>query len=63
MSERQAGVWFLGVVFGVVFLLLNLVNLLFLDGEVVRDLVAIGLGGLLAVVSFARARGWKGVGR
>ncbi|HJS49739.1 MAG TPA: hypothetical protein VJ745_05400 [Gaiellaceae bacterium] len=64
MSGRDAPVWLLvGAGFGVSFVVLNLVNLVFEDGDVARDLVAIGLGGGVAAVAFARYRGWKGVGR
>ncbi|HET9461118.1 MAG TPA: hypothetical protein VFO56_04210 [Gaiellaceae bacterium] len=49
--------------FGVLFVLLNVVNLVFLEGDVARDLVAIALGVLVAAVAYARARGWKGVRR
>ena len=61
MNERQKGTWFLAAAFGVLFVLLNLVNLVFVDGAVARDLVAIGLGSLLTIVAYARWHGWKGV--
>jgi hypothetical protein len=61
--SQLTGIWFLAAVFGVLFVLLSLVRLVFLDGDVARDLVAIGLGSLLTVVAFARSRGWKGVRR
>jgi hypothetical protein len=60
MNERQTGIWFLAAL-GVLFVLLNLVNLVFVDGAVARDLVAIGLGGLLTIVAHARWHSWKGV--
>jgi uncharacterized membrane protein len=53
--------WFLaGAVLGVLFALLNLVNLVAIEGDATRDAVAIGLGVACAIVAYARYRGWKG---
>jgi hypothetical protein len=62
VNERSHEMWLVGVVLGVLFVLFSLVHLVFLDGDVAPDLVGVGLGAVLAVVAYARARGWKGVG-
>jgi len=49
--------------FGVVFALLNVVNLVFIEGDRARDIVAMSLGGLLVAVALARYRGWRGLRR
>ena len=59
MNERQ-GVWFLAALFGLLFVLVNAVNLVFVGGDAVRDVVAIGLGALLTIIAFVRLRPWKG---
>lgn len=64
MTERDTRVWMpLAAVLGVVMALLNLANLVFVDGDVARDVVAMGLGGLLVAVAVARYRGWRGLRR
>ena len=64
MTERDTRVWMpLAVVLGVLMALLNLANLVFVEGDVARDVVAMGLGGLLVVVAVARYRGWRGLRR
>ncbi len=63
MSDRQTRIWLVAAGFGAVFALLNLVNLVFVAGDVVRDLVAIALGALLVILFYARSRGWQGVRR
>jgi len=63
VNAGQNGIWLVAAGFGVLFVLLNVVNLVFLEGDVARDLVAIALGVLMAAVAYARARGWKGVRR
>ena len=50
----------MGAVFGVLFALLNLVNLIALDGEVARDLIGMALGVVATIAAYARYRGWKG---
>jgi hypothetical protein len=61
VTERPNDTWLVGVVLGVLFVLLSFVDAVFLDGHLARDLVGIGLGALLAVVAYAKSRGWQGV--
>ena len=60
MNGRQSNVWLLAAGFGVLFALLNLVNLVFVSGADVRDLVATGLGVFLAILGYVRSRGSEG---
>jgi hypothetical protein len=50
--------WLAGIGLGVVFVLLNLVQLAFVEGDGIRDLVGAGLGGVMIVAAGARYRGW-----
>ena len=52
--------WVAGASLGVLFVLLNLVELVFVDGDGIRDLVGIALGGLMVAAAVARIRGWGG---
>jgi hypothetical protein len=64
MTEGHTRVWMpMAAAFGAVFVLLNLVNLVFIDGDRARDIVAMSLGGLVVAVALARYRGWRGLGR
>jgi len=51
--------WLAGISLGVLFVLLNIVQLAFVDGDGVRDLVGVGLGGVMIVAAGARYRGWR----
>jgi hypothetical protein len=64
MTEGHTRVWMpMAAAFGVAFVLLNFVNLVFVDGDRARDIVAMSLGGLVVAVAVARYRGWRGLGR
>jgi hypothetical protein len=52
--------WLAGVALGVLFVLFNLVELAFVDGDGARDLVGIGLGALMIGAALVRYRGWEG---
>ena len=58
MSGRRTW-WLAGAALGVLFVLFSLVELAFVDGDAVRDLVGIGLGGLMVAAALARYRGWR----
>jgi hypothetical protein len=51
--------WLAGIALGILFALLNLVQLAFVDGDGVRDLVGVALGGVMIVAAGARYRGWR----
>ena len=53
--------WTVGLALGVVFVLLNLVQLAFVDGDATRDLVGVTLGCVMVAAAVARLRGWKGL--
>lgn len=55
--------WVAGASLGVLFVFLNLVELAFVEGDLVRDLVGIGLGCIMVAAALARLRGWGGVRR
>jgi hypothetical protein len=57
--SAQRSWWLAGIALGVLFLLLNLVQLAFVDGDGARDLVGMGLGGVMIVAATARYRGWR----
>jgi hypothetical protein len=61
MSERGNNWLLAGAVVGVLFTLLNLANLGFLDGDVARDLIAVAIGIVWTMVAYARHLGWKGL--
>jgi hypothetical protein len=61
MSESGNNWWLVGAVLGVLFTLLNLANLIFLDGEVARDLIAVAIGIVWSMAAYARYLGWKGL--
>jgi hypothetical protein len=63
VSERDARIWLMAAGFGAVFALLNVVNLVFVAGDVVRDVAAAGIGAFVAILGYARSRGWKGARR
>jgi hypothetical protein len=60
MTEGRQAWLLVGAVFGVLFALLSLVNLVFVDGEPARDLVGIVLGVVASSVAYARYLGWRG---
>jgi hypothetical protein len=51
--------WITGLALGVVFVLINLVELAFVDGDATRDLVGASLGCVMVAAAVARLRGWK----
>jgi hypothetical protein len=55
--------WLAGAALGIGFALLNLVELVFVDGDVPRDLVGVVLGCVMVAAAFARLRGWTGLRR
>ena len=59
MNGSHRSWWLVGIALGVLFVLLNLVQLAFVGGDGVRDLVGIGLGGVMIVAATARYRGWR----
>jgi hypothetical protein len=63
MTSGRRWWWLAGAVLGVLFVLLNLADLVFSDGDSGRDLVGMALGGVMAIVAFGRYRGWTGVRR
>ncbi|MGH3134890.1 MAG: hypothetical protein ACRDPV_00160 [Gaiellaceae bacterium] len=60
MSARAQNLWPLLLALGVVFIVLNLVELAFLDGGW-PQIVGIPLGIVLVGIALARRRGWSGV--
>jgi len=62
MTTPARSVWPLVVVLGVVFALLNLTELVFLDSGW-PEIVGVAIGVALVIVGFARSRGWTGPGR
>ena len=61
MTERQRAIWVIAAGFGALFVCLNLFDLVFVDGDVGRDLFTIVLGAALTFVAVAKARGWQGL--
>ena len=53
--------WIAGLSLGVGFVLLNLVQLAFVDGDATRDVVGAALGCVMVAAAVARLRGWKGL--
>ena len=51
----------MGLALGVGFVLVNLVQLSFVDGDATRDLVGAALGCVMVAAAVARLRGWKGL--
>ncbi len=62
MTTRVRKASSFAIVLGVVFVLLNLTELVFLDGGW-PEIVGVAIGIALAIVGFARLRGWEGVRR
>jgi hypothetical protein len=50
--------WIAGAAVGIVFVLLNLFELAFVDGDTTRDLVGVALGCVMVGAALARLRGW-----
>ena len=55
--------WLAGAALGIVFVLLNLFELAFVDGDTTRDLVGVALGCVMVAAALARLRGWTWAGR
>jgi len=53
--------WLVGVALGVLFVVLNLVNLVAIGGDVARDVIGLGLGAVMTAAALARFLGWKAV--
>jgi hypothetical protein len=53
--------WVAGLALGVGFVLINVVELAFVDGDATRDLVGVALGCVMVAAAVARLRGWKGL--
>ena len=62
MTARTRNLWPLALALGVVFTLLNLIELAFLDGGW-PQIVGVALGIALVAIAIARRRGWQGVAR
>ena len=60
MSARTQNLWPVLLALGLVFILLNLTELVFRDGGW-PQIVGVALGIALVGVGIARRRGWKGV--
>jgi hypothetical protein len=56
VSARRSW-WLAGATLGTLFALFSLVELAFVDGDSTRDLVGIGLGGLMVAAALVRYRG------
>jgi hypothetical protein len=52
--------WLAGAALGAVFVALNLVNLVAIDGDVGRDVVGLVLGAVMTAAALARYLGWRG---
>jgi hypothetical protein len=52
------GWWIAGLALGIVFVLLNLFELAFVDGDTTRDLGGVVLGCVMVGAALARLRGW-----
>lgn len=62
MTTQARNLWPLVMTLGVVFALLNLTELVFLDSGW-PEIVGVVIGIALFILGFARYRGWEGVGR
>jgi len=62
MTTRARNASALVIVLGVVFTLVNVMELVFLDGGW-PEIVGVPIGIALAIVGFAMRRGWEGVRR
>ena len=62
MTARPRNLWQVPLALGIVFTLLNVVELAFLDGGW-PQIVGLALGLLLVGLGVARERGWAGVRR
>ena len=62
MTARARNLWPLVMTLGVVFALLNLTELVFLDSGW-PEIVGVVIGIALFILGFARYRGWEGVRR
>jgi hypothetical protein len=60
MTAQSRNWWVLAMTFGVLFALLNLFELVALDGGT-PEIVGVVLGIAVAVLAYAKQRGWKGV--
>jgi hypothetical protein len=60
MTTGKNLLWLAGAALGAVFVALNAVNLVAIDGDVVRDLVGLGLGAIMTAAALARYLGWRG---
>jgi hypothetical protein len=61
VTERQRTIWVIAAGFGALFVFFNVFDLVFVEGDVGRDLFTIALGAVLTLVAIAKARGWKGL--
>lgn len=62
MTARPRNWWPVAVALGIVFILLNLIELSFVDGGW-PQIVGLALGVVLVGLGVARQRGWEGVRR
>ncbi len=52
--------WLAGAALGAVFVTVNVVNLVAIDGDAGRDLVGVLLGAVMTAAALARYLGWRG---
>ena len=59
MTSGRRYWWLAGAVLGAAFVVVNLVNLVFVGGDAGRDLIGFLLGSVMVLVATARFLGWR----
>jgi hypothetical protein len=60
MTSGRSLWWLAGAALGALFVALNVVNLIAIDGDIARDLVGLALGTIMVAAALARYLGWRG---